>query len=64
MIGLQLNFDKSETEVESIVKSLREDNPEVWVRYLGRGSSFVINTLNLVDGDENVITERFKKMFY
>lgn len=64
MIGLQLNFDKSEAEVEAIVKSLREDNPEVWVRYLGRGSSFVINTLNLVDGDERVITDRFKKIFH
>jgi len=63
-IGLQLNFDnKTEDEVEALVKSLRIDNPEIWVRYLSGGNSFAINCLNLVDGDEKIIAERFKKVF-
>ncbi len=63
-IGLQLNFDKkTEAEVEAMVNSLRIDNPEIWVRYWGTGNSFMINCLNLVDGDEKIIAERFKKVF-
>jgi L-seryl-tRNA(Ser) seleniumtransferase len=62
-IGLQLSFDDgSEDEVIDVVNSLRADEPEIWVRYWGVGNSFTINTLNLLDGDEKVIAERFKKL--
>lgn len=62
-LGLQLSFRKSDEEVSNIVKSLREDDPEIWVRYWGQGTGFVINTLNLLPGDEDTIVERFKKIF-
>lgn len=62
-IGLQLNFyNKSPAEVNALVRSLREKDPEIWVRGGFTGNSFAINTLNLVDGDEKIIVERFKKI--
>jgi len=62
-LGLQLSFRKSDEEVSNIVRSLREDNPVNWVRYWGQGTGFIINTLNLLPGDEGTIVERFKKIF-
>ncbi|MGQ9679738.1 MAG: aminotransferase class V-fold PLP-dependent enzyme [Candidatus Bathyarchaeia archaeon] len=63
-IGLQLSFDDlSEDKVRGIVSALRQENPEIWVRYWGTGNSFIINTLNLADGDEKIIVDRFKKIF-
>ena len=63
-IGLQLNFDdKSDEEVNEITRSFRRGNPEIWMRYWGTGNSFIINALNLADGDEKIIVERFKKVF-
>lgn len=62
LIGLQLTFeDKSPAEVMALVEALRRDDPEIWVRGGGAGG-FVINTLNLVDGDEEIIAERIKKL--
>jgi uncharacterized pyridoxal phosphate-dependent enzyme len=62
--GLSLYFDgRSEDDVYNLVHALRVDDPEVWVRYLRRGNSFVINTINLKDGEEKIIAERFKKVF-
>lgn len=60
VIGLQLNF-RSEAAARSLVKSLRGGNPEIWVRG-GMGPSFAINTLNLADGEEKMIVDRFKKL--
>lgn len=62
-LGLQLGFKKSEEEVFEIVRSLREDNPKIWVRYWGKGTGFIINTLNMLPVDEETIVERFKKIF-
>lgn len=63
-IGLNLHFDdKTDDDVREIVYALRVDDPEVWVRWWGSGNSFVINTINLKDGEEKVIAERFKKVF-
>jgi len=61
VIGLQLNF-KSDTDTRALVKKIREGNPEIWVRG-GFGTGFAINTLNLADGEEKIIVERFKKIF-
>ena len=62
-LGLQINFRKSEEEVSNMVRSLREDDPEIWVRYWGQGTGFIINALNLLPGDDDTIVERFKKIF-
>ena len=62
-LGLQLSFRKSDEEVSNIVRSLKEDDPEIWVRYWGQGTGFIINTLNLLPEDEDTIVERFKKIF-
>ncbi|MFB0543946.1 MAG: hypothetical protein ACETVR_04110 [Candidatus Bathyarchaeia archaeon] len=63
VIGLQLNFyDRSPAEVNALVRALMEDDPEIWVRGGFGGNSFAINTLTLVDGDEKIIVERFKKI--
>jgi len=47
--------------VRALVYRLREEDPEVWVRYWG-GNYFIINTLNLLEGDEETIVERFRKV--
>jgi len=63
-IGLNIHFDdKTDDDVRELVYALRVDDPEVWVRWWGSGTSFVINTINLKDGEEKVIVERFKKVF-
>jgi L-seryl-tRNA(Ser) seleniumtransferase len=61
-LGLELHFDDwSDEEVRALVYRLREEDPEVWVRYWG-GNYFIINTLNLLEGDEETIVERFRKV--
>ncbi len=63
-IGLSLNFkDKTDEEVYDIVMSLREDDPEIWVRYWGSGTMFIINTLMLQPGQEKTLVERFTQVF-
>ncbi len=62
-MGLNLIFNKKTMqEVRDIIMSLREDDPEIWVRG-GRSNSFAINCINLLPGDEKHIVERFKKIF-
>jgi uncharacterized pyridoxal phosphate-dependent enzyme len=61
-LGIEIHFDdRTEQEVRSLVYELRKEAPEVWVRYR-RGKHFIINTLNLLEGDEEIIIERFKKI--
>jgi hypothetical protein len=63
-LGLSLDFkEKTEKEVHDIVMSLRDEDPEIWVRYWGRGTVFVINCLMLQKGEEKIVVERFKKVF-
>jgi len=65
-LGLHLTFEtKTPQEVSKIVMSLREDDPEIWVRggFGAATNSFGINTLPLVPGDEGIVVERFKKIF-
>jgi D-glucosaminate-6-phosphate ammonia-lyase len=63
-LGLQLDFKgRTEDDVFDVVRSLREDDPEIWVRYRGRGTFFVINCLTLHPGEEKIIVERFGKIF-
>lgn len=63
-VGLSLKFvGKTIDEVDAIVNSMRVDDPEIWVRYWRNTNDFIINTLNLNDGDEKIIVERFKKLF-
>jgi L-seryl-tRNA(Ser) seleniumtransferase len=63
-IGLQLDFKgKTEREVFDIVRSLREEDPEIWVRYWSRGTMFIINCLTLQPGEEKILVERFSKVF-
>lgn len=63
-IGLFLHFDhKTIQEVNAIVRKLREGDPEIWVRHRGNTNDFIINTLNLKPGEENIIIERFKEIF-
>jgi L-seryl-tRNA(Ser) seleniumtransferase len=62
-IGLQVNLDLSVDETNKLLKSLREGDPEVWVRNRGRSSDFIINTINLQPGDEKIIVQRFKEVF-
>jgi L-seryl-tRNA(Ser) seleniumtransferase len=63
-IGLHLEFrDKTEDEVREMVWSLREDDPEIWLRSRGIGTSFGINCLTLQAGEEKILVERFIKLF-
>ena len=63
-IGLYIHFDGlSIPEVNNLVNKLREDDPEIWVRYWGNSNDFIINTMSLKPGDEKLIVERFKKVF-
>lgn len=63
-LGLRLDFKEStESEVYDIVMSLREEEPEVWVRYRGEGTDFTINCLMLQTGEEKIIVDRFTKIF-
>jgi len=63
-IGLYLKFkEKTEDEVREMVWSLREDDPEIWLRSRGIGTSFGINCLTLLPGQEKVLVERFTKLF-
>jgi len=63
-IGLQLDFKgRTEREVFDIVRSLREEDPEIWVRYWSRGTVFIINCLVLQPGEEKILVERFSKVF-
>jgi L-seryl-tRNA(Ser) seleniumtransferase len=68
LVGLEIHFDektsiKGREEVRKMVYKLREENPEIWVRYWWNNNYFIINTLNLVDGEEKLLVERFKKIF-
>jgi hypothetical protein len=51
-----------EEEVSKIVKSLREEAPEVWIRHW-RDNNFVIIALTLPPGEEEIVVERFKEVF-
>ncbi len=63
-IGVTVSFpDRSMQEVRDLVYSLRVDDPEIWVRYLGIGDNFAINTLMLLPGEEKALVKRFKKLF-
>ena len=63
-IGLYLKFkEKTEDEVREMVWSLREDDPEIWLRSRGIGTSFGINCLTLLPGQEKVLVERFTNLF-
>lgn len=63
-IGLDIAFEeKTTSEVNRIVQSLKEEDPEIWVRYWGTSNDFIINTLNLQPGEEETIVERFRKLF-
>ena len=63
-IGLNLSFKgKTEAEVREMVWSLREDDPEIWLRSRGIGTSFGINALTLLPGEEKILVERFTKLF-
>ena len=63
-IGLKLDFKgRTEEEVFDIVRSLREEDPEIWVRYWSRGTMFIINCLVLQPGEEKILVERFSKVF-
>ena len=62
-IGLHVTLDLDIEETNKLVKSMREGNPEVWVRNWGRSSDFIINTISLQPGDEEIIVQRFKEIF-
>ncbi len=63
-IGLDLKFkEKTEDEVREMVWSLREEDPEIWLRSRGIGTSFGINCLTLLPGQEKILVERFTKLF-
>ncbi|MBD3172606.1 aminotransferase class V-fold PLP-dependent enzyme [Candidatus Bathyarchaeota archaeon] len=63
-IGLHITLiDKSIEETNELVKQMREKDPEVWVRNWGTSNDFIINTLNLLEGDSEIIVERFKEIF-
>ncbi len=63
-IGLNVQFlDKSLDEVSVIVNSLRNKDPEIWVRYWGDSNNFIINTLMLLPGQEKLLVERFQEVF-
>jgi D-glucosaminate-6-phosphate ammonia-lyase len=63
-IGLHITLiDKSIEKTNELVKQMREKDPEVWVRNWGTSNDFIINTLNLQEGDSEIIVERFKEIF-
>ena len=62
-VGLHVTLDLDIEETNKLVKSMREGNPEVWVRNWGRSSDFIINTISLQPGDEEIIVQRFKEIF-
>lgn len=63
-IGLQVIMeDKGIEETNSIIRKMREKDPEVWVRNWGGSNDFIINTINLQQGDADLIIERFKEIF-
>jgi L-seryl-tRNA(Ser) seleniumtransferase len=63
-IGLQVTLeDKSTEETNKIIKRMREDDPEIWVRNWGDSNDFIINCINLKPGEEKTIVERFTKIF-
>ena len=63
-IGVTVTFpDRSLQEVRDLVYSLRKEEPEIWVRYLGVANNFGINALMLNPGEEKVLVQRFKELF-
>jgi len=63
-IGLRVVLeDLSVRETNELLKRMREGDPEVWVRNWGNSNDFIINTINLQPGDEDIIIERFKEIF-
>ncbi|MCK5670719.1 aminotransferase class V-fold PLP-dependent enzyme [Candidatus Bathyarchaeota archaeon] len=62
-IGLQVILDLSVDATNKLIKSLRNGDPEVWVRNWGRSNDFIINTINLQPGDADIIIQRFKEVF-
>ena len=63
-IGLQVILEgKSIEETNKIIKSMREDDPEIWVRNWGDSNDFIINCINLKAGEEKTIIERFTNIF-
>jgi hypothetical protein len=64
VIGLRIIFDDfSITEINALIRRMRESDPEIWVRNFGHSNSFIINTINLLPDDEKLIIERFKELF-
>ena len=64
VIGLKITFtDLGIAETNTLIKRMREADPEVWVRNRGHGNHFTINTINLQPNDEKIIVERFKELF-
>ena len=62
--GLQVILDNlSVDETNSLLRKMREGDPEVWVRNWGGSNDFIINTINLQPGDEEAIVKRFKELF-
>jgi D-glucosaminate-6-phosphate ammonia-lyase len=63
-LGLNVHFlDKGIDEVTTIVKKLKEGDPEVWVRYWGDSNNFIINTIMLLPGQEKELVKRFEDVF-
>ncbi len=50
-------------ETNALLRRLRDGDPEIWVRNWGSSNDFIINTLNLQQGDKEIIVERFKELF-
>jgi L-seryl-tRNA(Ser) seleniumtransferase len=63
-IGLHVILENmSIQETNMLVRKMREEDPEVWVRNWGNSNDFIINCINLKPGDEKLIVERFTKIF-
>jgi D-glucosaminate-6-phosphate ammonia-lyase len=63
VIAVQMTWpEKSPAEVKDITLKLQEDDPMVYVRG-GRSNSFNLNCLTLNPGEEEIVVERFKKIF-
>jgi L-seryl-tRNA(Ser) seleniumtransferase len=63
-LGLNVHFiDKGIEEVTAIVKKLKEEDPEIWVRYWDDSNNFIINTLMLLPGQEKDLVKRFENVF-
>jgi len=62
-LGLHVSLDISVDETNKLIRSMRDGDPEVWVRNWGNSSDFIINTINLQPGDEEIIVQRFKEIF-